>query len=345
MKGFNIAVIALLAVAAFTVFKATQVEETYQQRIAGIAKEINAMNTTWKAHEPTRFLDMNIDQVKKLMGYIAIDESERNPDVSTFHNMENLKTPATFDSRTAWPGCTSIPEIRDQAACGSCWAFAAAVSMSDRWCIAYDQKDQTRIAPADINSCCFSCGNGCNGGNSGPAWKRFVNHGFVTGDLYGDNTKCKPYQLPPCAHHTTSTKYPACGGDSNTPKCETSCNSQYPKAYKDDLKKAQHAYSLRGAKTFADEVYTRGPIAVAFSVYEDFLTYQSGVYQHKSGKYLGGHAVTLIGWGTDADAGDYWIINNQWNETWGDNGSFKIRKGHNECGIESSGDAGTIKPK
>jgi hypothetical protein len=34
---------------------------------------------------------------------------------------------------------------------------------------------------------------------------------------------------------------------------------------------------------------------VTFDVYEDFMNYQSGVYQHQTGDYLGGHAVLLIG--------------------------------------------------
>lgn len=34
---------------------------------------------------------------------------------------------------------------------------------------------------------------------------------------------------------------------------------------------------------------TNGPVEAAFSVYEDFLTYKSGVYQHTTGDFLGGH--------------------------------------------------------
>lgn len=79
---------------------------------------------------------------------------------------------------------------------------------------------------------------------------------------------------------------------------------------------------------------TNGPIEVAFTVYEDFVTYKSGVYTHHSGKKLGGHAVKMVGWGVE-NGTPYWLLVNSWNETWGDQGTFKIRRGVNECGIES----------
>ena len=56
----------------------------------------------------------------------------------------------------------------------------------------------------------------------------------------------------------------------------------------------------------------------------------------------GGHAVEVIGYGTDATAGDYWVVKNSWNEQWGDNGFFKIAQGTNECGIEDSVSGGTF---
>ena len=341
--SFNITVIALLAIAAYTAFHCTSQQGTYQQRIANIAKEINSMNTTWRAHEPSRFINMNKSDVKALMGSLPETQFEVSPDVTNYFDMESINAPDSFDSREAWPQCQSIKEVRDQANCGSCWAFAAAESMSDRWCIGHNQQSQVRISSQDITSCCHTCGFGCNGGNSGPAWASFVRHGFVTGDLYGNNAWCKPYLLAPCAHHVHSEKYPDCPAEGGTPKCERKCNSSYAHSYKSDLKKGHNHYAVRGASHLEKEVSTRGPIAVAFSVYEDFLAYKEGVYKHESGQYLGGHAVKLIGYGTDATGGDYWIIANSWNESWGNDGLFWIARGNNECGIESSGSTGTVK--
>ena len=58
-----------------------------------------------------------------------------------------------------------------------------------------------------------------------------------------------------------------------------------------------------------------------------------GVYQHISGAALGGHAMKLIGWGTE-NGTDYWLIANSWNTTWGISGFLKFLRGTNHLGIE-----------
>ena len=80
---------------------------------------------------------------------------------------------------------------------------------------------------------------------------------------------------------------------------------------------------------------TKGPVTAAFTVYEDFVNYKSGVYKHVTGSALGGHAVKIIGYGID-----HWIVVNSWNETWGDEGTFRIAFG--ECGIDSQCHAGDV---
>ena len=42
--------------------------------------------------------------------------------------------PSSFDARDEWASCDYINEIRDQSACGSDWAFAAAEAITVRCC-------------------------------------------------------------------------------------------------------------------------------------------------------------------------------------------------------------------
>ncbi|RZF35027.1 hypothetical protein LSTR_LSTR009619, partial [Laodelphax striatellus] len=61
---------------------------------------------------------------------------------------------------------------------------------------------------------------------------------------------------------------------------------------------------------------------------------------HVKGERKGGHAVKLIGWGEERGT-PYWIAVNSWNSDWGEQGTFRILRGTNECYIEEYILAGT----
>lgn len=77
----------------------------------------------WKAGY-SKFKDWNYSSVKRLMGVIV--DSETNKIIGNTEGLpvkeyteEELKdVPTEFDSRTVWPDCPTIQEIRDQGNCG-----------------------------------------------------------------------------------------------------------------------------------------------------------------------------------------------------------------------------------
>lgn len=143
----------------------------------------------------------------------------------------------------------------------------------------------------------MTCGNGCNGGYPSSAWNWFHRTGVVTGWLYNTTNYCMPYTFAPCDHHVNGS-YGPCGNSQPTPKCKNSCVSGYPGSYATDKWFVDSAYSVPSqVDKIQTEIMTHGPVEVAFTVYQDFLTYKSGVYHHTSGTALGGHAVKMVGWG------------------------------------------------
>ena len=70
-------------------------------------------------------------------------------------------------------------------------------------------------------------------------------------------------------------------------------------------------------------------------VFQDFMYYTSGIYQHETGDFLGGHGIMITGWGVDPNNGTpYWTCRNSWGEDWGEQGYFQILRGVDECTIE-----------
>ena len=47
------------------------------------------------------------------------------------------------------------------------------------------------------------------------------------------------------------------------------------------------------------EFDANGPVQTGFRVYEDFMQYKSGIYEHPHGEQLSEHVVKIIGWGSE----------------------------------------------
>lgn len=251
-------------------------------------------------------------------------------------NLDYKKTtpvavPESYDARTAFPQCATIQTVRDQCGCGSCFAFGAMEAFEDRVCI-HNHKNVT-LSVEDIISCHTDENMSCQGGNPIAVWQN-----ILAGTKADDGAimeSCYPYSLKPCPcnHHSTNSTLPKCPpeSDNHTPQC----NLLQKFACQDKgVFKAESA-NLITAQGMEQEIFQNGPITVAYEVYDDFLTYSSGVYQKSdNAKALGGHSVKIVGYGVDKGV-KYWSVANSWNSGFGEDGFFRIVRGVDECGIES----------
>lgn len=306
---------------------------------------INSMDgATWVAGRNSRFEGATLADMKKLMGTL------QNTDNATFLPYKPVEKmmdlPDEFDWRTdpRAAKCPSLKEVRDQANCGSCWAFGAVEALTDRICIKSGAKQNVHLSAEDVASCDKLGDMGCNGGVPSTVYSYYANTGIVDGGNYGDKSMCYSYQLAPCAHHSVSTKYPNCTASVPTPACARSCPDNGA-SWSSSKHFGAGGYSVckQGSGTscaeqMRQEIYQNGPITGMFFVHQSFVAYKSGVYKAGfpwSDPMLGGHAIKIIGYGNE-NGTPYWLVANSWNEDWGDHGYFKIERGHDQCQIENS---------
>jgi hypothetical protein len=216
--------------------------------------------------------------------------------------------PGHFDWRDNGGDWTT--PIRNQAGCGSCWGFAATAVLESLLNIdAGNPSLDIDISEQYVLSCCGNCGD-CGGGQSNLALDFYCTTGGVI-------ETCMPY-----------------AADDTVP-CGDACGPPTHFLY-------DWAYVPEDVDAIKSAIYTYGPICASFDVYDDFNSYTSGIYEHVLGDYLGGHAISIVGWD---DTGQYWICKNSWGTDWGettdgnpytpgagDGGWFRIRWG--ECDIE-----------
>jgi cathepsin B len=295
MKAVVICVLALaVAVCARVDLSAPVIDKD-------MIEELNKDTTrTWEAGVNEIFVGKTYADVRNML--ISRDFFVQEGDEIETLPTINAVAPAAFDSRKQWPNC--IHAIRDQARCGSCWAFAASEVLSDRFCIA--GKDVGVLSPQYMVSCDFS-NYGCQGGYLTNSWAFLVKTGIPT-------DACYPYT----------------SGGGVRGACQTKCHDGSALV----LHKASKYYLTGSVENTMNDIAANGPVEAGFSVYSDFMQYKSGVYQHKSGSLLGGHAVKIVGWGVEGST-PYWIVANSWTTSWGESGFFRIIKGRNECSFES----------
>ena len=72
---------------------------------------------------------------------------------------------------------------------------------------------------------------------------------------------------------------------------------------------------------------TVGPLAIASDA-SRWQLYGSGVFsgcKYENNIALN-HAIQLVGYGSDPDHGDFWLVRNSWGSTWGEHGYIRLQR-------------------
>ena len=260
-------------------------------------------------HEGKKIKDFGLGDVK-------LSESERKAFYVELDTTDFTPPPA-YDARDIYAGQTPCKafNVLNQGSCGSCYAFSAASAFNARMC---------RFNPGSMGNVVVSpqqfidCTNGCDGGNSIGVYQSLVKTPNV--ELW-----CDPYVQ---AKQTCNS---VCGTGNTFTGVPGSVRSV-------------GGAGATGVLQMQLELIRGGPGVVSFIVKSDFFSYAGGIYTPSAtATDVGGHAVSLVGWGVDNGV-PYWICQNSWGSSFGENGFFRILRGSDTCTIESRSGLGVVKP-
>ncbi|KAG8453056.1 hypothetical protein GDO86_004752 [Hymenochirus boettgeri] len=276
-------------------------------------QQINTVQKSWTATVYPEYETMSIEDLVRRAGgrNSRVPMRPRPAPMPSDQKYQGL--PDSWDWRNV-AGYNFVSPVRNQANCGSCYSFATMGMMESRIRVLSQLTQNPILSPQQVVSC-SNYSQGCDGGFPYLiAGKYIQDFGIVEESDYPYTGRDSPCELKEDYHRYYTAEYHYVGGFYG------GCNEAYMKF----------------------ELIVGGPLSVAFEVEEDFMHYRGGIYHHTGLKdkfnpfQLTNHAVLLVGYGADPNTGEkYWIVKNSWGESWGEKGYFRIRRGTNECAIES----------
>jgi cathepsin L len=218
--------------------------------------------------------------------------------------------PAFLPAVVIWKGTPADSPVKDQAACGSCWAFSAVAPLESA--LYRTSGRRQLLSEQQLVDCAWGApasASGCFGGEQPGALEwALARGGLAPAAAY-------PYRGVNDFCHQDAPKVPLRG----------------------------RVVAVRGGEAgLQAALLAKGPMAVSMDAEADeFRFYAGGVYSNPSCATAAGdlnHAVVVSGYGAAAAEGGgpavpYWLVKNMWSTWWGEEGYIRIARKGNDCGV------------
>jgi C1A family cysteine protease len=259
-----------------------------------LVNALTAAKARWRAAETPVSLLSEAKQ-KALLG--AVPSAEVAATMAALAAAPPQAPSPTFAPAVDWRNKNGnhVSGVRNQGGCGSCVSFACVATVESMGHI--ERGVWVDLSEADSHFC-SSHGANCGGWWPDQCLDQIKSRGVC-------DEACFPY----------ATAFPNNDIWSGPPVCKL-CPDRNSRAVK-----ITNRVQLSDPTAAKNHLSSIGPVAGCIDVYQDFFSYNGGVYHHVSGSLAGGHCMEVIGY---SEAEQCWIVKNSWDTTWGVGGFGKI---------------------
>jgi hypothetical protein len=255
-----------------------------------------------------RFADWSREEYRSLLGLKQKKELQNEILIANL-----TSTPHFLPAQVIWKGTPADSPVKDQAACGSCWAFSSSAALEAA--VYRTTGTQTLVSEQEMMDCGWEppgSNTGCMGGDQHSAILWALQRGGVAAladyPYRGVNDFCR-----------------SSGGGGNFNKVPI---------------KGKLVVVKGGEQSLQAALISQGPMAVSVDAEsDDFRFYAGGVYYNPDCATAAAdlnHAVVVSGYGiADEESGPtpFWLVKNIWSKYWGEDGYIRIAREPNDCGI------------
>ena len=273
-------------------------------RFSVFKDNLNLIRTHNKKQAPSYTLGINEFSDLTFEEFKAFYLTEFNHSHTKEHCHEDRQKNKQSPDQLDWNALGKVQKVKNQASCGSCWAFSAIGAIESAHAISGGELPN--LSEQELVDCSTEYGNGgCNGG--------FMHWGFN-------------YILDHNIHESEEYPYTA-----------TDDQCQVPEIGEGKFEIHGCMKAMPSIEGLVSAISTN-PVSVAFAVQDDFRFYKDGVYNPENCPGQINHGVLAFGYDNKADI-PFFNVKNSWGQNWGDQGYFKISqgKGKGTCSMAGNG--------